>query len=333
MNLLSLLQRTAENIAGNNDATSTPGGIWSWLARCANDACPHKWRVVPFRIRKSGAFQVEDRWFCGPGCAQDFLLLRVRSLISRFRSAAPRAHRIPIGMLLVNRGAIDRISLQQALFRQKKDPPRRLGEQLLSLGAIDEFQLAVALSQQWACPYYPLESQPVELLPFSLAPLEIFRASRSAPAYISADERSLHVAFCERVDHTMLYALESMLDCRTFPSVATASAVKNALDSRATLFPRQEPFFETVRDPRDISAILASYAAEIRASRLKLVRTQHHLWGRLLRGKVVRDVLFLLPENPQAAIRSSAIPANEPDNSAHSRNDNVSQFSVGVRAR
>jgi hypothetical protein len=277
------------------DSASASEFFANVFATCGSTACPRRKRFFPSYRRKSHGFLVEDRWFCGPGCAHEFLLYRVRSLLSGFRFAAPRAYRVPLGMLLVNRGTIDRQRLQEALRLQKDVASKRLGEHLISLGAVTELQLAAALSQQWSCPYYPLEAQPVEFLPFSLAPLEVFRASRAVPAYISSDARSLHVAFCDRIDHTTLFALESMLGCRTFPSVATTSAVHFALDSQAASLRRQDPFFETVRDARDISAILASYALEVRAARLKLVRTQHHLWGRLQQKKFIRDVLFQLP--------------------------------------
>jgi len=282
-----------------------------WYAFCQNANCRRNQRVLPLPARKTRGFLVEDRWFCSPGCAQDFLLYRVHSLLSRFRPAGPRHHRVPIGHLLLNRGVLEQEKLREALRFQKEHAPMRLGDCLVALGLASEMQIASALSQQWACPFYPLESQPAEFLPFSVAPLEVFRASRSVPAYLSPDGRALHVAFCDRIDHTTLYGLETMLECHTQPSVATASAVAAALDYRAATAARQEPFFETVRDPRDVSAILASYAVEVRAARLRLVRTQHHLWGRLFRKGLVRDVLFQLPAPGKAAPPLPTSPAAE----------------------
>src|SRR5438309_1539553 len=134
MKLSTLLKRSVTDNRDVSSSTPSTRGLWRWFARCANEACPHRNRFIPSNIRKASAFLVEDRWFCGPGCAQEFLLYRVRSLISRFRFASPRSHRIPIGMLLVNRGVIDHHRLQQALGSQRTDPPRRLGEHLISLG-------------------------------------------------------------------------------------------------------------------------------------------------------------------------------------------------------
>lgn len=198
-------------------------------------------------------------------------------------------------MVLVNRGCIERGHVLQALQMQKAGQQIRFGECLVKMGLVDERQLAAALSQQWACPFYPLEMQPFEFLPFSIAPLELFLAAQAVPAYLSADSQSLHVAFCYRIDHTSLYALESMLGCRTFPSVATATAVQDALNFQATAIGRRDPFFETVRDPRDITAILISYAAQFHSTKLRLVRTQYHLWARFFLKRSVRDVLFQLP--------------------------------------
>jgi hypothetical protein len=295
------------------------------LPQCGNADCPRRKVFFPRPVRKSLGFTVEDRWFCGAGCAQNFLLHRIRSLLSALRPAVPRTHRVPLGMLLVNRGNIDRQNLQDALRMQKESTPKRLGELLLSLGLVDELQLAAALSQQWACPYFPLDRQPVEFLPFSLAPLEIFRASHAVPAHLSPDAAFLHVAFCDRIDHTTLFALECMLGCRTIPSVATSSAILFALDSRAAARPQQDPIFESVRDPRDISATLASYAAEVRATQLKLVCTPHHLWGRLSQQNVVRDVLFQVDPSSHPPIARFALPAKQEAVSTGSQAEGKSQ--------
>jgi len=288
--------------AGNESDGSAPvetrnflARLDSWLAVCTNPACPRRKTLLPRPRRRAHGFCAEDHWFCSPGCAHEFLLYRVRALLSQFRHAEPRAFRVPIGMVLVNRGVVSRQQVQEALRLQTEATSRRLGECLMSMRLVTERQIAAALSQQWACPFYPLESQPLEFLPFSIAPLELFRASSSVPAYLSPDSQSLHIAFSSRIDHTALYALESMLGCHTFPSIATSSAVQGALDFQSAAFPRKDPFFETVRDPRDVSAILVSYAAQFRASQLRLVRTQHHLWARFFMKRVVRDVLFQMP--------------------------------------
>jgi len=250
-------------------------------------------------MRKSRGYQVEERWFCGAECAQDFLLERISGLLSGCCSGPPEAVHVPMGTLLAKQGAIDEWQLRQTLCMQKDAAPRRLGEHLLALGIVTELQIAKALGQQWDCPFYPLERQPMESLPFSLAPLEVFLASGSIPVYLSPDMRSLHIAFCDHIDYTTLFALESMLACRAYPCVATASAIRNALGSRAASLFRQDCSFETVRGAREMMARLASHAEESQATRVKLVRTERHLWGRLRKKQSIRDVLFELP--PAAA--------------------------------
>jgi hypothetical protein len=324
MKLSSLLSEARAAVKRTDIAKFTVEWFSSHLAACGNPACPRRKRVGPRYTRKSLGFLVEDRWFCGPGCAQDFLLFRVHSLLSSFRPTLPRTFRVPLGMLLVSRGTIDRQCLSKALLLQKAEAPRKLGEHLLALGAVTELQLTAALSQQWACPIFPLESQRSELLPFFVAPLEIFRASHSVPAHLSPDARSLHVAFCDLIDHTTLYAIASMLDCQTFPSVATASSVQSALDSRTAVPQRFEPCFDAVHDPRDISATLASFAVEVHATQLRMVRTQHHLWGRLFNKTFIRDVLFRIPDN-LVAFPQSLSPAKESAPTADSRKERVSK--------
>lgn len=322
MKLLSKLFTSLRNPADGEEPVPFSLRFPAWLATCQNSACPGQTKLWRRRRRANGVY-AEDHWFCSPGCAHEFLLYRVRALLSHFRHASPRAFRVPIGMVLVNRGVIERRHVLDALQLQKNETHRRFGECLMTMGLVDERQLAGALSQQWACPFYPLESQPLEFLPFSIAPLELFRASSSVPAYLSADAQSLHVAFCYRIDHTTLYALESMLQCHTYPSIATTSAVQGALEFQSAAFPRKDPFFETVREPRDVSAILVSYAAQYQATRIRLVRTQHHLWARFFLKRGVRDVLFQLPA-PGPFVQKAAVPPKDLSLSADIRIEAVS---------
>jgi hypothetical protein len=119
---------------------------------------------------------------------------------------------------------------------------------------------------------------------------------RAVPAHLSLDGRILHVAFSERVDHTTLYALERMLDCRTVACVASEGAVNTLLEMQSFIADRNEISFESVRDAAGIASAICSYVQRIEAPRLKLARAGVHLWARLYQRREHRDLVFrILP--------------------------------------
>ena len=168
------------------------------------------------------------------------------------------------------------------------------------MNATSDEALVRVLAQQWACPVYPLDRHPRVVSWNDVAPFTLFASARAVPAHISLDGRTLHVAFSERVDHTLLYALERMLDCRTIPCVASESAVNAILEAKSLAADRNDINFDTLRDAGGIASAICSYAQQIEASQAKLERAGPHLWARLNRGREFRDLLFrvLSPTNP-----------------------------------
>ncbi|HUI76035.1 MAG TPA: hypothetical protein VLX32_13880 [Candidatus Acidoferrum sp.] len=297
------------------------------VPRCSAPDCARANKLFPSWRRRSSGVLLDGRWYCGSSCASGVLSFRVQNLISGFVPPKQRAHRLPIGLLLVDRGAISHSQLQEALRRQRESRRGRLGNWLLQLGYVSDVQLAAALGQQWGCPVFPLTSQPVSSVLPSMAPFTLFQNARAVPVHVSADGRFLHVAFCERMDHTLLYALEQMLGVRTVGCVATEASVLSALEALSPLAPREEISFDTLRDPREITSTISSYAAELRARKLILVRVASFLWTRFLCLSSRRDLLFrILPGGFSNPEQSPGSP-NVTSLSADSRNDGISAAS------
>ena len=294
------------------------------LPRCSAPDCYRSRRLFPSYRRKASGILLDRHWFCSAACASSLLSLRVHNLVSGFAVERQRSHRLPLGLLLVNRRVISYQQLQEALRLQRDSRQGRLGSWLRQLGYVSDTQIAAALGQQWGCPVFPLGARPVSALLASLAPFTLFQSARAVPVHISSDGLGLHVAFSERMDHTLLYALEQMLHVRTFGCVATESSVVAALDSLALLATRKEICFDTMRDPSDISSTITSYATELRASRLLLHRAGSLVWTRFFRGSSIRDLLFrILP----ATVPISELPAASANPiliSADNRKDDLS---------
>jgi hypothetical protein len=263
--------------------------------------CPRRRRFLPAYFLRNSGTEFDDRWYCSSKCLERAVRLAVQNLISRFLFERPRTYRLPIGLLLVNRGQISYAQLQEALRMQRADGGSgKIGMWLRQMNATSDEHLVNALAQQWACPVYPLERHPNGATWNDVAPFTLFESVRAVPAHLSLDGKTLHVAFSERIDHTTLYALERILDCRTVACVASEAAVNAILEAQSTRAGRSEISFDSLRDAAGISSAICSYVQRIESPRLKLARAGAHLWARLYRGRESRDLLFrILPtSNP-----------------------------------
>jgi hypothetical protein len=235
-----------------------------YSGRCAARDCPYRSKLWPAWLRKPESILFEGHWYCEPGC----------------------------------RGAISLEQLREALRLQREaGGAGRLGDWLNQMGAVREPHLAAALAQQWGCPVYPLDHQTAHPSWSGLVPLALLDSSRAVPAHVSSDGRVLHLAFGERLDHTLLYAIEQMLDCRTVACVAPQAKVAEFLRYWRRRAERPEISFDTIRDPYEMTRIICNYAAELQSSRLAVARASAHIWVRFYRRDIARDLLFrILPD-------------------------------------
>lgn len=286
--------------------------------RCDSATCPKRNQMIPlYFLRKSGT-EFDGRWYCSLACLQRAVGLAVQNLSSRFLFEKPRTHRLPVGLLLVNRGQISHAQLQEALRLQRAGGSGKIGAWLRQLNVVTDDQIVAALAQQWACPVYPLDRNLDVVNWNDVAPFTLFESVRAVPAHLSLDGRILHVAFSDRVDHTLLYALERMLDCRTIGCVARESSVNALLAARATAAERTEISFDSLRDAAGITSAICSYVQRMEAPRLKLERAGAHLWARLYRGQESKDMVF--------RVLRSTIPNSEQSSNA------AKDFSVSADA-
>jgi hypothetical protein len=299
---------------------------WEQFAQpCAGAECHYRGKLWPAWLRKFSGTEFEGRWYCDFACMKPVLIGRVRNILNGILQEKPRNYRLPIGLLLVHRGAITSEQLREALQHQRASGQGRLGEVLRQMHVLSDQQLAAALASQWGCPVYPLERQPTHLSYGELLPLPLLESSRSVPAYYSTDGQTLHLAFGERLDHTTLYAVGEMLGCRTFACVASESSVDRTLDHFRRTVPRQETCFDTIREPREMAWTICSYAEHLKSARTSIVRAGAFVWVRFFRDKSTRDLLFRIVAGPRAASLGSVVLSTKVfESSVDNRKDGVS---------
>lgn len=274
--------------------------IWkNLLVRCGSPNCAQRIRIRPAVLTRFRGIEFQNRWYHETACLEDELIVRVRNLLAVNRTGA-RAHRVPIGLLLVQRGAITAAELRDSLRLQRQAGGGKLGYWLQQITAVDEEQICAALGQQWGCPVFPLDGRAASAMPANVPPYALLAAAKAVPAFATLDGRQWHIAFSERIDHTLLYAWEAILECKTFACVARESAVNEALDElqRAA---ENEVCFDSMRDAQEMAATIGSYAAQWDARQIKVERAAGFIWAAFFQRGARRDLLFRVSRERVAA--------------------------------
>jgi hypothetical protein len=209
-------------------------------------------------------------------------------------AAPPVRHRVPLGLLMISRGQLTNQQLRSALEEQRSNRRQRLGEWLEQLGYATEEQVTAALAHQWACPV--LASKAIcDPNCLRLLPYHLLEASRILPVQFVPSTRMFHLAFCDGIDYSALYAIEQMLDCRTRPCLATRSAVGQALQLIGHERHSGELLFEGWRDAAEMARITCGYVLKLGAEAVRLVSCAGFIWARLSTGPDVSNLLFHRP--------------------------------------
>lgn len=201
------------NTARPNHTPAAKSSRTSFFSHCANPRCSTGWMQM-WRSRRAPAF--EGRWACSAECMEEI----VRSAVHRETGgpAHPYAHRLPLGLTLIEQGRMTQEDLRHAIAAranavQAGGEAGPLGAWLVESGILNETMLTRALSAQWSCPVFSLESEyrPAEV---ATALPRILAEAFGAVPLRAAGGKLLYVAFANRIDRSLAYAMERMLGMR-----------------------------------------------------------------------------------------------------------------------
>jgi len=257
-------------------------------AQCKYSSLQRMWNAIAGSKR---GIRLQGSRYCGAECfesaARESLSRAARSAMA----TAPGPHRIPLGLLMLSRGQLTREQLREAIDAQAASGEHRLGDWLEKLGFATEEQVTAALGLQWSCPVLASRAQPVSacahMLPYCL--LERFRM---LPVQFVVQTRTLLVAFCDGIDHTALYSIEQMLDCRTQACVISHSALEQELERLGREARPNDRLFESWCDPSEMARITSSYAHKLDAKEVRIAGCGEYIWVRLETHDEVATLLF-----------------------------------------
>ena len=131
--------------------------------------------------------------------------------------APAHAHRVPLGLMLVEQGCLTGEQLRDALHGQRRAADEaaarpRLGEWLIAHGLLSEMELTRTLAAQWSCPVFSLDGFRAEETASAMPPF-LAEACGVLPLRL-VEGRLLYLAFAGRVDRSLCYAVERMTGFR-----------------------------------------------------------------------------------------------------------------------
>jgi hypothetical protein len=284
------------------------------LPSCGRSDCRDARRLWK-RLRSREGILLQGARYCLDRCLELALLDSLRRIPPAPRRAAG-SRRIPLGLLLLARQQLTAEQLRQALAAQRTAGRGRIGEWLQELGFVSATQITAALARQWACPV--LQAQSLALAPASSRiprlPFALLESFAMAPVDYVPATATLHIAFGEGIDYTVLYAIEQMLGCHTEPCLVLPNVLRQNLAGHFGRRPESEVVFDRVADTAELARIIHSYSVGAAAAEIRLAACGSYLWVRLLRPERHPLDLLLRPaiEVPPSAPADLALGTDFP---------------------
>ena len=239
---------------------------------------------------RSDGITLNGEWYCSLECLESSVTTALHAMRSASTRRFVRAlNRMPLGLMLLQRGEISSRQLRKAL-QLHASTGQRVGECLLQIRATSETAITTAVATQWACAVFPSGSiQPgaAELIPRALS-----LHHRMLPVHFAPASSSLFIAFSQRVDHTVLYAVEQILGLRTVPCLIEDSILADHIEARRELQTPSEIVVDTSSEPAEAAGIVRSYARQLRALSLRFVNCGEYRWFRIAGERGHTDLLF-----------------------------------------
>ena len=256
--------------------------------RCAREACA-RW-VPNFLAQRPGhGLAFDDGWYCSQPCLEAETGARLERAPAP--SAMGRGQNVSrLGALLVHRKLITTVILDEALTRQAVSG-RRLGAELVAMGAVESTELLRTLATQ-ARAGYLLNVDParVRTAPGGLS-RDVVEALGVVP--IEADEeRGRLVVACRAPLPRLSLAVLRALVVATVEPLLVSDDVAAALLAAYGTAPAQPALVTHAASLRDATERIALAIASGRARRVQSVRCEPWVWVRLDGGSSPEEIVL-----------------------------------------
>lgn len=280
-----------------------------FLRRCESPACSRRRRLWRTWLEPGRGYSLDGHWYCSAACFDQALAFAIGQVLPGTAQPTAKTHRVPLGLLMLERGFVDNDQLKQALKAQKDSGSGKVGEWLRHIGAVNEEQVTQMLGLQWSIPVFPLNQSRRYLEYADLVPYPLLEAAEMVPVHYLPNSQMLYVAFIDRVKHSALYALEKMLECHTEPCLALQSHLLQALKELSSRHAPVDILANEISDPCEIAAAISDHATKLDATDVRVTGFCGFIWARILAPTGSADVLVQAPANsPEILLPTVASP-------------------------
>jgi hypothetical protein len=263
--------------------------------RCAHETCA-RWVPDFLALRPGHGLRLDEAWYCSQPCLE----AETRGRLERAPApgtAFPRGQNVSrLGALLVHRKLITGPVLERALAGQRESG-RRLGAELLAMGAIQPADLLRTLATQDRAGYV-LAVDPARARsgPGGLS-REVVEALGVVPIEADAERGRLVVACPAPLPRPSLAVLRALVVATVEPLLVTDEVFATLRDAYGTA-PAQPARVTRAASLRDATERIALAIASGRASRVQPVRCEPWVWIRLDGGSSPEEIVL-----PSRAVR------------------------------
>jgi len=249
----------------------------------------------------------EGHSFCGEACLRDHI---DSELIDRwYRLQQVKSHPIrrpKLGTILLQTAFITPDQLDLAIKMQRLNQEGKLGEWLLRLGFVEERQITLALSKQYALPVIHLAAADAKSDAAQMVPGRVARCARLVPLGLDEEKNSLCMAVSAPVDFNALEAIRRMVGRGLVTYIGDQSAILSLLErlyEPGDLDLKNTQAYASQSELLDICRTIVSSALIQRAENIQLELAEEFLWARLdFPGRSAQQVYHRAPAS--ASVRA-----------------------------
>ncbi len=252
---------------------------------CHRKGCTRIRSEFSLFLNRRQAPRFEGYTFCSEACLRDHV---DGELIERwYRLQQARSHQIRrprLGTILLQTAFVTPDQLDIAVKMQRLNQEGRLGEWLLRLGYVEERQITLALSKQYALPVIHLDPSDTRSDAAEMIPGKVAKCGRLVPLGLDEEKGTLCVAVSGPVEFNSLEAIRRMAGVGLDTYIGDQSAVTSLIER---LYEHEElsfanaPSYATQEELLDICRTIVSSALIQRADNIQLELAEEFLWARL----------------------------------------------------
>ena len=274
--------------------------VWKDMyAPCALRTCRNKLflRTVQSRV----GINVGELWYCSPDCFAAAASMRIASLADSNVLVMPHSPRLSIGLVMLSKGILTDAQLRFATS-QSQLHGEMLEVALLRLGLASERQLTAARAAQWGYPVLGQEhiGKAVE----SHVPSILLESCSAVPLHSSTATKRLLLGFVQRVDHSLLNAVEQVTGLRGEPCFITPKDLAERMELLTTVPRFEQVVIEDAKSPVQMGKTIGGLAVEVGLQEACFTHCCGYVWTRLAGKRQTLDVLFRVSEHRNTDITS-----------------------------